>query len=180
MRACAIGPGFCFWGTQGLSDFIILCLADAFDIVAVRVQYEGGIVVRMIVVSNAGWAVIAATSGKGGCVKRIDSRPLGSRKPNMYRAVYRFTIMEPQSGVAIPAKAVMYCARAGLHRVLADNAFDAKRCQRGFVKAFGGVGICYGKFDVIQKHAEFPFGRDRVSDVHDLRVGNRFGKITAK
>ena len=53
-------------------------MADRFDVVAVRVEHEGGVVIRVVPRAQARRAVVAATGGEGGGVEGVHLRAAGA------------------------------------------------------------------------------------------------------
>jgi len=59
------------------SNGLLGLMADGLDIVAVRIEDEGAVVVLMILRSQTRWPVVSAACGQGRLMKRIDRVPIG-------------------------------------------------------------------------------------------------------
>jgi hypothetical protein len=60
-------------------------MANGFDVVAVRIQNERAVIVRMIVRANAWSAIVATACGDGRLVERVDEGSAGNAKRDVDR-----------------------------------------------------------------------------------------------
>src|ERR1700733_13338915 len=68
------------------SSSILGTVADGFGIVAVRVQHEGAVVVRMVDRAQSGWTIVGAAGAQRGGVKLPHLRTIGGNERHVNRS----------------------------------------------------------------------------------------------
>jgi hypothetical protein len=64
-------------------------IPDRLDLVAVRVEDEAGVIVRIVLRAQTGWAGVAAAMAKGRLVELIDDRPPAGGEGDVYAVAGR-------------------------------------------------------------------------------------------
>src|SRR5690606_34883110 len=78
-------------------------VAHRLDVVAVRADDEGGVVVRMIVRAQSRRAVVLAAGSDRGAVERVDLRVVPGGEGKVQRAGGRRGPVQPQRGMTLSA-----------------------------------------------------------------------------
>ena len=87
-------------------------MADDLDIVAVRIEDEGTVIIRMILGPEARRAMIFSSRREGGLMKCVDQRAFGDPKGDMNARVVRCSFADPEVRLGRLAKTGDIC-RAG-------------------------------------------------------------------
>src|SRR5690606_15087883 len=80
---------------------LLRMMTDGLDIVAVRVNNEGAVVIRMIVLAHARRAVVGSASSHRGLVERIDFRALVGGEGIMAAGACLLRLVQPELGPVI-------------------------------------------------------------------------------
>src|SRR5690242_5654617 len=102
-------------------------MADGFDVVTVGVEYEGAVVVRMIVGTDSGRAVVATACGDRRLVERIDRSAGAGLERDVVARAARVPAADPQLRPTGRAEAGAFVA-AGL---LLRHIHDRTEAERG-------------------------------------------------
>jgi len=70
--------------------------SDGLDVVAVRIQEVRRVIARVVLLSDAGRAVVARAGGEGVAVKRIDRRSSRGAEGEVHAASWRASLPEPE------------------------------------------------------------------------------------
>src|ERR1700722_3815789 len=73
-------------------------VTDYFDIVTVRVEHKGSVVMLVIMRPVAGSAVVAPSRGKGRLIKRVDERSASHTESNVHVGLVRGSRADPEIG----------------------------------------------------------------------------------
>src|SRR5258706_5494083 len=114
--------------------------ADRLDIITVRIEHEGTVVVGAVLRSQARLAIVFATRSKRRVIKRIDQRALVHLEGDMDRYPSRIALIEPKIGARRFAKTSAGDRPSQSNRVFPDDLI-ADRFERGAVKLFAAFDI---------------------------------------
>src|SRR5258706_10570577 len=114
--------------------------ADRLDIITVRVEHEGDVVVGVVLRSQARLAIVFAARSKRRVIKRIDQRALVHLEGDMGRYPSRIALIEPKIGARRFAKTGAGDRPSQSNRVFPDDLI-ADRFERGTVKFFAAFDI---------------------------------------
>src|ERR1700723_4221406 len=118
-------------------------MANGLDIVSVRIEHEGSIIIRMIVRAYSGPAVVLAAGGDRFFVKSIDGRPVLRRKGNMRPGLRNVPQPDPEESLRADA-----IARESF--VFRIQARDPQRTQCAVIEFLRLLGVADADGDVIQ------------------------------
>lgn len=121
-------------------------MADRLEVVAVGVDHEGSVIVRVIVRSQARHAVVSGTGDQCGLVEGVNSGVIRRRQGHMDARRLRVRGADPESGRTVSAK-----ARAALP---GRQPGVTQRRQGRLVKARERVELCGPKSNMVE-HDEF-------------------------
>src|SRR6478736_1687498 len=125
-------------------------MADGFDIVAVRIEHERPVVMRVIVRPQSGLAVVAASGRQRGSVERVDIGPGLRRERDVETAADdTLTVADPEIRLAVLAEARLRRAAGLLGRQLHDDS-DAERLERGLVEPLAVRKVGHGETDMVE------------------------------
>jgi hypothetical protein len=120
-----------------------------FYIDAVRIQYVGRVIVRVITRSDSGWAIVC-TSGVQRCqVEGVDYGALLCGKRDMGSNAWTFVIVDPKTRIPVLSKTVTGATCPRTLGPNGDQSDDIQRRERPFVKASRRFNVLDGKFNVI-------------------------------
>src|ERR1051325_1541375 len=115
-------------------------MANGFHVVAVRIEDEGAVVVRMIDGADAGRSVILPTRRHGCFVKRPHLLTVGGQKGDVDRSGWFITSSEPKFGLRGPTESGP--------TVDFGHECDAKRRERRTVEVFASLVVRHTQRDV--------------------------------
>jgi hypothetical protein len=79
-------------------------VADGLDVVAVRIEHEGAVIVRVIMRPQAGSAMVRAAGGERGFVEFVDRGAVGRREGDMQAAIEPASPPIQKSGLPLRPK----------------------------------------------------------------------------
>lgn len=123
-------------------------VADRLDIMAIRIEHEGCIVVGMVVGPNSWCAVVARTGGQCGGIKGIHRLPVFRSEGNVEAAFPGVAIPNPELGPPIRTIAAMGAAAGHLPRDFLLHRI-AERCENPVVEGTGMSIITNRKAEMV-------------------------------
>src|SRR5579862_378648 len=136
-------------------------MTDRFDVVTVGIEYEGRIVVRMVMWAQARRAIVLAARRYGGAIKRVNASAILGRDGDVDRSIEAAFAADPKIRLAVDAEAggrgVIFGLRNFHHQDIAE------RRQRFFVERFGSLVVGDRKSGVIEHRALLIFIAGRQS-----------------
>src|ERR1700726_4579332 len=123
------------------------------DVVAIGIEHEGTVIMRMIVWAKSGLAVVACAGAKGGRMEGIDLRARARFESDMKPPAERAARADPELRPRLAPEPRMRVPARLLRRYL-DDQLEAERLERLFVEGKRAFEIADGKADVIE-HGTF-------------------------
>ena len=124
-------------------------MADRFDVVAVRVEDKGAVVVGMTVRPRARRPVFASPGRQGGPVKRVHRGAILGREGDVQGAGQGPAAADPEIRAA-PGTIAEMGLTARLFRRYRQHQFDPQGRQGGVVKSLGARHVADGQTDMVQ------------------------------
>src|SRR5579863_2234542 len=110
-------------------------LVNEFDTVAIRVEYIGSVVARVIVESGGGCAIVGGSRCDCGSIGGVDQIPVTDSKADMRGAAVHGAFTKPEEQATICTKAFeIAVSRRPILTVEVKTLMDAKGRQCRFVK----------------------------------------------
>ena len=119
------------------------------DIMAVGIEHEGAVVVRVIVWAQAGRTMVLAAGRDGGAIEGIDRCAILRDERHVQPAAERVAGTDPEIGLTLVAEPGRGLAAALLRRHLHHDAV-AERRQRSFVEFLRAGKIRHPEADVVE------------------------------
>jgi hypothetical protein len=117
--------------------------ADGFDVVAVRIEDEGTVVIGVVLGAKTWWAIVLATSLERGGVEGVDHGSVWRGEGDVGAGLGRVFEADPEVGFTVGAVAGE-CSGLGV------QAADAEGAERLIVEGLGAFYVGYADGDVIQ------------------------------
>ena len=89
-------------------------VADGLDVVSVRIEHIGAVVVRVVVRAQPGRAVVLAAGGDGGAIEGVDGGPVLGCDRNVQAAIETALVADPEIGLAAGTEAGGVMSASGL------------------------------------------------------------------
>jgi hypothetical protein len=134
-------------------------VANGFDVVSVWIQYEGAVIIRVVVRARAWSTVVFASGGNGCAIKLVDLLAIGGSKCNVHRRRLRRAFVKPKVGFGGNAEAQNNDTFRVLSGYFHEYAVSQGR-KRSFVEEPALVGITDIDSGVVN-HGVRPFGMGR-------------------
>jgi len=133
-------------------------VADRFDVVAVGIEYEGAVVVGVILRAQPRPAVVLAAGGDGGAIEGVDGGAVLGGDGDVNAAIEAALVADPEIGLSVGAEAGSDVSAAGLWDLHDERV--AERRQRSLVESFRSFVVGYRNSDVVQ-HCDLPSSASR-------------------
>ncbi len=121
-------------------------MADGFYVVAIGIEDEGPEIIRVIVRSNAGRAIVAAASNQRRRMKGAHSLATITAKGNMHRRLRARRLMNPERRIALQIHAAEPSPAFAFHQ-----KFDAQRSESDRIKRLAACVIGNLDTNVVEK-----------------------------
>src|SRR3954471_3089081 len=121
------------------------------DVVPVRIEHKGAVVIRVIVRADGGSAVVPSACCDGGLIEGIDARAVLGDDRDVHRAIEPALAADPKVRLAVGAETGGLCLLLLLLHLHEQHV--AKRSERTLVKGLGSRVVRYREAYVVD-HAQ--------------------------
>lgn len=126
-------------------------LADRFDVVSVGIENVGSVVAGVVMFTDAGRAVIPASTCQSGGVKSVDIRPTSRRKRDVDRRNFSLPFVYPETRISTASEPVSRAAMRGSRWIDRDDQRKSQGGKRCVVEGSRSCPARYREFDVVQQ-----------------------------
>src|SRR6185437_16351471 len=145
-------------------------MAHRLDVVAIGIEHEGAVVVRMILWTQTRRAIVAGAGGECRAIKGVDGTAVIGGDRNVQRRLEPAFAADPEIGLALLAESGSGASAVSMVRPYLHDQRVAERRQRLFVERLGTRVVGNGKADMID-HGNLP--ADAVATCAALADGPR-------